>query len=143
MALEDAPAAEACADAWDDIRTEPGQFALFLLMRLLLPMAAGIAAMIVLLIPTLVLVLVGLATGVTVRTLAQSNDLLLLFAIPAVILFVLFFLGLGISIGGTIGTFNRNYATLFYAVRYRALGQRLWPAPEPPPVLPQAPPLPG
>jgi hypothetical protein len=61
--------------------------------------------------------------------------------IPALILIGLLSIPVLIGISGTIGTFRRNYAILFYAGRYPEMAMILWPPPSPMPV-PPAPPVP-
>lgn len=132
MALEDAPVLGALADAWGDMKAEPGQFALFMLMRILLPFAAGIIAVFVLIVPFIVLAAIAAGIGVAVHSMVQSNVVLIVLIAMAAVLAVALVLAFGITLGGTIGTFVRNYALLFYAGRYPELAMRLWPPPQPP-----------
>ncbi len=136
MALEDASISEAFADAWSNIQLEPGQFALFILLRILLSIAATIVAVVALMIP---LVILGIIAVVVVLVLkAMSTTIAILLGVPAAILvFGLFFLA-AIGMSGCIGTFRRSYALLFYAGRYPALAMVLWP--QPPVPAPLAPP---
>ncbi len=131
MALEDASIGEAVAEVWGNVRLEPGQFALFLLLKVLLSLAASIIAVIALMIP---LVILGIIAVVLVLILkAISTTVAVLLGVPAAILVIALFLLAGMGMGGSIGTFRRNYALLFYAGRYPELAAVLWPAPIPPP----------
>jgi len=136
MALEDEPIFHAFGEVWDDMRAEPGQFALFLLMRILLPIAASIIAVMVLIIPGIVLGVIALVIGLVVKAVVSSTVVLIFLAVLAGLVAVPLLFAVGISIGGTIGTFTRNYGLLFYAGLYPELAVRLWPAP---PASPQPP----
>jgi len=128
MAIEDSTILDALDDVWSDIKVEPGQFVLFMLMRLLLPAAAMMVAIVVLLIPMVVLIAVAVLVSSLLREAIQPGSILF-FAVLDVVVVIIgigIFLPAGIAIGGTIGTFVRNYALLFYGGRYPALGQLLW-----------------
>lgn len=128
FALEDASFRDACIDVWDDMRAEPGQFALFMLMRLLVPMAAGIAFLLVLMIPMVVLIVVGVVIALIVHATPHAMFYLAPMAWPAIHFAAALIFLLTISFSGTVGTWLRNYGILFYAGRYPALRMRLWPA---------------
>jgi hypothetical protein len=125
MALEDASILEALEDVWSDMRAEPGQFALFFLFRVLLSVAATIIAFIAFLIPLVVVTLLCVAIGLLLK--AISTTALVALGIPALIVVVILFVAVGIGLSGTIGTFRRNYALLFYGGRYPELARMLWP----------------
>jgi hypothetical protein len=130
MALEDASIQDALTDVWNDVEAEPWQYLFFLLLRFLLTLVASILALIALTIPFLVLGGIGVVLVLILK--AFSTGLAFLLGIPAGILLLgLFFLAL-IGASGTIGTFRRNYALLFYGGRYPPLGDILQP-PVPPP----------
>lgn len=133
MALEDASIMEALEDVWGDMRAEPGQFALFFLFRVLLSIAATIIAFLLFLIPFVVVTLLGVAIGLLLK--AISTTALVALGIPALIVAIILFVAAGIGLSGTIGTFRRNYALLFYGGRYPELARMLWPpsAPSPAP----------
>jgi len=141
MALEDASISDSIADVWDDFRVEPWQFFLFLILRFLVALVGSIAGVIAIVFPFVILALIG-AVIVLLLKLA-STGLAILLGVPAGILLlgILFFALIGVS--GTIGTFRRNYALLFYAGRYPALAAVLWPpqplAPQPSPYEPPPP----
>ena len=142
MALEDASIHDAVTDVWSDIEAEPWQFLAFVVLRFLLTLVASIASVVVLLIAMLI---VGGAIAVVVLLLKNiSTTLAVLLGVPAAILvFGLFLLAI-IGLGGTVGTFRRNYALLFYGGRYPPLGAILEPTPPLPPWEPgMAPSTPG
>jgi hypothetical protein len=56
--------------------------------------------------------------------------------VPAGIILLALFILACFAAGGTIGTFRRNYAMLFYGGRYPALGDILQPPAPPPPPSP-------
>jgi len=126
MALEDASISEAIGDVWGDVQFEPWQFLLFFLLRFLVTLVASIAGLIVLFVPLVAVVLLGVAIGLLLKL--ASPALAIAFAIPAGILVGAAFLFALIGLGGTIGTFRRNYALLFYGGRYPLLGNVLVPA---------------
>lgn len=134
MALEDAPILDALEDVWSDMRAEPGQFALFFLFRVLLSIAATIIAFLAFLIPVVVVTLLGVVIGLLLK--AISTTALVALGIPALIVVIILFVAAGIGLSGTIGTFRRNYALLFYGGRYPELARMLWPpsVPSPAPV---------
>jgi hypothetical protein len=143
MALENASA----GDAWHQVRmriaAEKGGFLLFTFLRIVLPIAATIAAAIVLAIPfVLVFATFGLsayglgglianASGANAFFLALLEAVVVLILIAAAIL-------LGLCVGGPIGIASRYYALLFYGGRYQTLGNLLSPPP-PPPLIENAP----
>jgi hypothetical protein len=134
IALENAT----CAVAWRAVRqriaAEKGGFCLYAILRIFLPLAAGIAAVFVLLIPMLIMIGIGAViaiafhslmakvAGVTLFLLILLAAVLIAAAIAAAIVMIL-------AVGGTVGTWTRNYALLFYGGRYQALGDILSPPP--------------
>jgi len=139
MALEDASISGALSDVWDDFRRETGQFLLFVLFRFLTSLAASILGGIVLIVPFIVVVLIGVAIVLAAK--AASIAAAFVVGIPLGIIVVGCFVLAGIGVGGTVGTFRRNYALLFYAGRYPLLGAILYPPL--PPTVPVAPWQPG
>jgi hypothetical protein len=130
MALEDASIGDALSDVWSDILLEPWQFVFFLLLKFLTGLAASIIGVIVLLIPFAILVGIC-AVGVFLLK-SVSVPLAVLLGIPAGILLVGALILAGIGLSGTIGTFRRNYALMFYGGRYGLLGAILDPQMPPP-----------
>jgi len=140
MALENATAGQAWAAVRTRIACEKGDFLLYAVLRVILPVVAVIGLFIVLIIPGILVfgslgVLMGVVhaifsgatgAGLLVRVLLEA---VLGLAILALALF------LAISVGGPLCIAIRNYALVFYGGRYRALGDIL----SPPPPLPPAP----
>jgi hypothetical protein len=133
MALEDASIGEALEDVWSDVTAEPGQFALFFLFRALCSFAATIAAFFVLVIPMVLVGLLGALVGLLLK--AISTTALVALGVPALIVVLLIALAAVIGVSGTIGTFRRNYALLFYGGRYPQLARILWPPLPPAPAV--------
>jgi hypothetical protein len=125
MALEDASISDSLSDVWSDIQFEPGQFALFFLLRFLATLAATILSVIALVIAMVIVAIVFVLIGLLLK--AISGGLLFAVGIPAVIVATVFFLLAVIGLGGSIGTFRRNYALMFYGGRYQPLGDVLAP----------------
>lgn len=138
-ALENATAGEAWAAVWDRIRNEKGSFFVYALLRLVLPIIAGIGLFIVLLIPGAVLVGMVAMTEYGIHTaFAAASGLSSIFGVLLQVFIGLVALGfaivIGVSIGGPISTAIREYALVFYGARFQALGDVLFPS---------APPMPG
>jgi hypothetical protein len=143
MALDDAAIVPAVSAVWGEMKREPGQFVLFLVMRVLLPMIAGIATFVVMIVPGIVLLILGLAVGLLVTLVADSIPKPIAWGLAglAALVVALVVIGVSIAVGGTIGTFTRTYAAIFYAGRYGELARALWPAPPEPPIALHPPPL--
>ena len=131
MALDDASIQDSLGDVWSDIRFEPGQFVLFFVLRFLVTLAASIIGVIALAIAIVVVAIVCVLIGLLLK--AISNTALLAVGIPVGIVVGAFLLLAIMGLGGSIGTFRRNYALLFYGGRYPKLGDILAPSPLPPP----------
>jgi hypothetical protein len=140
MALENMRFTEAWAAAWPRIRAEKGSFALYLLLRAILPIAAYIALFIIAIIPILIVagIVVLLIIGFHLLTESASG------AMTSLWLSIEILLGIGgivlgivvvFCLGGPIATWIRNYALFFYGGRYQVLGDIL----SPPPPLPPTP----
>jgi hypothetical protein len=137
MALEDASAGEAWSSAWARISAEKGQFFVYAILRLILPIVAMIAIFMIVLIPGLVLA--GAVAGVELGIHSAFADSTGSAAAAGVMLQVFFgliafgFLALAsICLGGPLSTATREYAIVFYASRYKVMGDLLYP-----PALPQ------
>lgn len=137
MALEDASIGDALSEVWRDIQDEPGQFIFFIVLRFLVTLAASIVGWIALLIPLLIVSLMGIICALVLKSI--STTLAISLGVPAAILVGGFFIVAGIGVSGTIGTFRRNYALLFYGGRYPLLGSFLQPVVPTPPLPPWAP----
>jgi hypothetical protein len=131
IALEDASIADALSDVWGDIEIEPWQYLFFVLMRFLLTVAATIIGFVVLLVPFLILGGIGAVLVILLK--ASSTGLAVLLGVPAGILLLGLLFVAFIAVSGTIGTFRRNYALLFYGGRYPPLGEILQPSLPPAP----------
>jgi hypothetical protein len=131
-ALENASAGDAWYAVWSRIRAEKGSFALYGLVRVILPVAAMIAIGLVLFLPMLVtaatvaLVEVAMHAAFADATGAAAALVLGVQVIVGVVAFALAVI-VGISIGGPVGTAIREYALLFYGGRYQRLGEILAP----------------
>jgi hypothetical protein len=134
VALEDASAGEAWSSVWSRIKVEKGQFFVYAILRLILPIVAMIAIFMILLIPGLVLagaVEFGIHSAFANSTgsaVAAGVMLQVFFGLVAVGFAVL----ASICLGGPLSTATREYAILFYAGRYKVMGDLLYP-----PALPQ------
>ncbi|MGB7985433.1 MAG: hypothetical protein WCF54_09755 [Terracidiphilus sp.] len=137
-ALEDATAGEAWQEVWEHIKAEKSQFAVYALLRFMLPIAATIGLIIVFLLPGAMLAGAGVAIGYAIHsTFANATGAaalvgILLQAFYGVIAFA-FALLAGICLGGPVSTGLREYALIFYGGRYQELGEILYP---PPPIAP-------
>ena len=136
FALEDLPAAAAWAEVRTQIRAEKGTFFLYAVLRILLPIAAMIALVIVLAIP--ILIVFGLCAGLiaVVHILTQNGPLalsivggVLEFALGlAILVLALLF---AVCFGGPLSIWVRSFALTFYGGRYKMLGDVLFPPPPP------------
>jgi hypothetical protein len=129
---------EAWAAARGRIEAEKGRFFVYLLLRLLLPLVAGIALFLVLAIPLLIVFgIVAVAAVGFHALLADATGVGAVIRVVCEVLAGIVGAGLGLlvafSLGGPIATWIRNYALLFYGGRYQALGDLLDPPPPPPP----------
>ena len=133
------------ADGWSRLlammRPEPGKYVVYLLLKLVLAIAAGILFSIAAIIPAIavavpaiILVLVGKAAGLgwTVMTISLAVIL------GTVLLLILIYLIALVSAPATV--FFPAYSIYFFASRYPNLDALLHPAP--PPVTPESPALP-
>jgi hypothetical protein len=131
-ALDDANAGEAWAQVWAHIKADTRQFAVYALLRVILPTIAMIAVFVVLMIPGLVLVAAvavleyGIHSAFADTTGASAVAGILLQVFFGVIAFA-FALLASICIGGPVSTAIREYALVFYGGRYQALGNILYP----------------
>lgn len=139
MALEDLDFADGWHRLLEMIRPEKGRFALYLLMKLVLSIAAAIlfsiiaiAPVLLVVIPAVVAVVVGRAAGMgwSVTTISLA----IIFG--TVLLFLLIYLIALVCVPATV--FFRAYAIHFLAARYPSLNALLNPAPP----LPASPPVP-
>ena len=136
-ALDNASSGEAWKEVVAHIKAEKGQFFVYALLRVLLPIVAVTLLFIVLIIPTLVLVgsVAALELGVH-SAFAGTSGLAAFFGIFVQAFFgvvvVAFAVLISIILGGPISAGIRNYSLVFYGGRYQALGDALYPPPPPP-----------
>jgi hypothetical protein len=136
IALEDASAGEAWGSVWARIKAEKGQFFAYALLRLILPMIAGIAVFMILLIPGLVLA--GAVAGVELgihSAFANSTGSASVAGVMLQVFFGLVAFGFAllasVCLGGPLSTGTREYALTFYGGRYQVLGDLMYPRPLP------------
>lgn len=135
-ALENATAGQAWSAAWARIRVEKGQFFVYAILRIILPIVALIALFIVLLIPGIIFVAVTAAVEIGIHAAFSGASGAAAFAgiflqvLVGFIAFVIAFV-VGIAVGGPLSTAIREYALVFYAGRYPTLGNILYPPPAP------------
>ena len=143
FALENTSAGE----AWRQVRTrivaEKGGFLLYAILRILLPIAAMLGAIIILAVPALFTAMffaapsAGLAAIISGATGATKLFFIFLIAVIVLVAVAVVIL-LGLCITGPIGVAVRNYALLFYGGRYKVLGDLLSPPAPPPPIVENA-----
>lgn len=131
FALENATAGQAWSAALARIRFEKGAFVVYALLRVLLPIAAAIGIVIVLLIPGILGVLAIVAIEVGLHAAFGHAALGIVLEVSVgVVAFVLALL-VFIAAFGPLKTAVREYALIFYGGRYRTLGDILYPPPPP------------
>lgn len=133
-ALENATAGQAWAAVWARISNEKAPFFLYAVLRILLPIAAGLVLVMAMLIPTLLFVAVTAGLEVGIHSLfAGATGAAIVVRILLQVVVGVIALGVGllvcISLGGPLSTAVREYALLFYGGRYQALGDILFPPP--------------
>jgi hypothetical protein len=131
-ALDNATAGEAWTRVWAHIKAEKKQFAVYALLRVVLPIIATIGLFFLLLLPGLGLAaaLASVEFGVhsmfadaTGASVIVGIFLQIFFGVVAFAFAVL----ASICIGGPVSTGIREYALIFYGGRYKALGDILYP----------------
>lgn len=132
-ALEDLSAGGAWRAVRARITAEKGAFILYAVLRIVLPIAAVFALVIVLAIPILLLlgifVLVFAGFHVALPTAAGLRlTVEIMLGLTAAVIGIL----LAISFGGPLSIWVRNFALIFYGGRYPLLGDVLFPPPPPP-----------
>ena len=131
------------ADAWSRllamIRLEPGRYAVYLLLKLALAIAAAILFGIIAIIPLLAIVVpvVLLVVGASLAGMAWNVTTISLAVIfgTALLLFLIYLMA-WVSVPATV--FFPAYAIHFFASRYPNLNALLNPAPVPPAAVPSA-----
>ena len=138
FALEDSSTGAAWREVRARIAAEKGAFFLYAVLRILLPIAAMIALIIVLAIPMVLVIGAGFLLLAAAHGIAADGTLgtsILSGVLAALIGAVIFALGMLVAIcfGGPLCIGVRNYALTFYGGRYPLLGNVLFP-PAPPPI---------
>ena len=152
LALDEATISSAWSRLKGMIAVEPGAFAGYLGMKLVLSIAAGIAAAIawvvvvlVLAIPTVIIVIV--LAAVLKDTGPAGVAIGVILAAIGILLAVFVLLILGMLITAPVAVFFTSYSFYFLGGRYPRLGALLWPQPPTPlapsPLVPPPPPIPG
>ena len=142
LALEDLPIAGALGRARDLLSAEPGQVALYVLLRCLLGVAAAIAGEILIVLTLLVsLIPFGILGGIlwfALRNAGAGGTAILIGsgAVGGLLLFV-WMACVTTAIFGSLFVFTQAYALYFLGGRYPLLGELLEP-----PMLPTSPPPP-
>jgi len=139
IALEDASIAQAWQWVWRQICVEPGQFALYALLKIVLGFVALMAVGIIFEIVYLLLGLLFLAVGAAAAAFLQhvnAPQILITGLVIAFVccLFVPFLIYVRFGLGGIAITFLEAYKLYFLGGRYPPLGDlldRSTPAPEP------------
>ena len=141
MALEDLDFADGWRRLLAMIRLEKGRFAIYLLLKLVLAIAAGILFTIVAIVPGL-LIFVPAAIAVVAGHEAglgwSVTTISLAIIFGSLLFFLLIYLVALVSVPATV--FFPAYAIHFFASRYPTLDALLHPAPAPP--APESPPVP-
>jgi hypothetical protein len=153
MALENLDFADGWRRLLAMIGLEKGRFAIYLLLKLVLAIAAGILFTIAAIVPALVVLIPGVIAVVAGRAAGMgwnATTISLAIIFGSLLLLLLIYLVALVSVPATV--FFPAYAIHFFASRYPTLDALLNPAPMPPapeslPVPPspppfQAPPLP-
>lgn len=146
MALENLPAIEAWRRVWAGVKGTKGDYLFYLLMKIVLTLAAaiivGIVQFIIFLIPVIVLVAVGVGVFAAVPELIKSPaGIAMLATVVITAVFVLMFVGAIIASPAVV--FFQAYVLEFFKGRYEPLRQWMHPEPPAPPEMPTPPPLPA
>ncbi len=141
MALEGIGWREGWSQFWPVLKEKPGDYVVYLLLKIALRIGIGIVYTIVfvviamfILFPVIFAVILGVAAGTGSTVLVKAILITIGILVGLVVISLLIFLSA--LIGAPIGYFFPSYAVFFYAGRYEPLGRIVFPAP------PQAPPTP-
>jgi hypothetical protein len=143
MALDDLPLSDAWSHLWRVFASEPGAWAGYFGMKLLLAVGASIGFPIAFVLAMLVFVLVlaipaGLLIllGVVVMKAASVIAGVVIFSLTALLVMAAFFC-LFMILSAPISVFFAAYAFYFFGARYPKLQALLWPQPSAPVLPPQ------
>ncbi len=140
MALEDLDFADGWSRLIGLVRVEPGKYAVYVLLKIVLGIAAAILFSIIAIIPALVVIIPSVVIVLAAKAAGlgwspATVSLAIIFGTMA--LLALIYLVALVSVPATV--FFPAYAMYFFAARYPNLGQLLYPRPVPP--GPEAPPV--
>jgi hypothetical protein len=132
MAIEASSFAKAWAAVWAHIAANKVDFLKFFILRLAMPMAAGVLLWFAgWVVGHVVFGLLGISAAGFNAMLEGFSGLRAYIRVAIEWVFVLLGLGAGvvlaISLGGPLGVFTRSYALFFYGGHYKALGNLLEP----------------
>jgi hypothetical protein len=130
FALENATAGRAWASVWARIRTQKGQFFIYALLRIVLPIVGAILIFAILVLPAIGFVAAVAIVEVGLHAAFGGAAIVLEVLIGLVSLIVA--MVVGICFGGPLSTATREFALIFYGARYPLLGEILFPPPPPP-----------
>jgi hypothetical protein len=138
MALEDVSAMEGWRRLWPMVQAEQGGYAVYVLMKIVLAIGAGIVIGIVSLIlglivaiPAAVLGIIAVLTGKTAGMTWNVFTITIAIVVGCILLAVFFYLTSLIAVPAIV--FFPAYAIYFFAARYRPLSLVLYPLPPPQP----------
>ena len=141
MALEDVSAMEAWRRLWPMVQAEQGDYAVYVLMKIVLAIGVGIVIGIVSLIlglivaiPAAVLGIIAVLTGKTAGMTWNVFTITIAIVVGCILLAVFFYLTSLIAVPAIV--FFPAYAIYFFAARYRPLSLVLYPLPPPQPASP-------
>ena len=130
MALENASAGEAWAEVRARIVADKGNFFVYALLRIVLPLVGMVALFMILFIPGLILlgctalVFVSLHSAFAQATGSAAAVGIMLEVAVGLAAFCILLL-VGIIVGGPLSVWVRTYSLMFYGGRYQALGDIL------------------
>ncbi len=145
MALEGIGWREGWSRFWPALKAKPGEYTVYLLLKIALRIGVGIVygiaffivAMIIL-IPVILLVILGVAAAMG-SSIVVKAILITIGIVVGIFVFGLLML-LSAFVGAPVAYFFPSYSVFFYASRYEPLGRIVYPASPPP--APFAPPQP-
>jgi len=137
IALDNATVGQAWAAVRASLAHEKGEFLLYAVLRVFIPLFVCIAILVALIIPcaivfgALALLMVGLGAAMTHAAGAEAVFFGFSAGLTGLVIMALALL-VAISFFGPVCISLRNYALVFYGGRYPALGGALWPQSPPP-----------
>jgi hypothetical protein len=140
MALEDIGAVEGWRRLWPKIQAERGGYAVYVGMKIVLAIGAGIVIgvasvilILILAIPTVGLAIIAALTGKTAGLTWNVFTITVAVVVACILLAIFMYLISLISVPAIV--FFPAYAIYFFAARYRPLSLVLYPPPPPAPAL--------